>query len=211
MVVRISDIPGKLHIPEEFLAVRFGATAADREDAAGESEFVELIDGKLILHSPVSLRHSEVFGFAHWILKGFVDARRLGTVLTGPFTMDLSADRKFEPDILFVAADHLANLRSDRLLGPADLAIEIASPSTRAYDRGEKRECYRVGGVREYWMIDPIGETVTLDRPAGQEIIQTATGVLKSEVCPGFWLRAEWLLTTSPPPAQQCLREILGA
>jgi len=103
------------------------------------------------------------------------------------------------------------NLTDTRLLGPADLAIEIASPSTAGYDRGEKRECYRVGGVREYWMIDPRERLVLVDRPAGREVLRAADGPVGALLLPGFWLRAEWLWSDPLPAVGACLQEILSS
>lgn len=193
---------------DQFMAVRYGATEQDWEEAADHKRFVELIDGRLIMHSAAGLPHQRLFGFLHVFLATHVERQGLGEVLTGPFTMDLALERKFEPDIIYVTRRTAANLSQDRLLGPADLAVEIASPSTRAYDRGEKRECYRLGRVGEYWIVDPFAKNVTLDRPAGKEIGVYAQGWVSSETCAGFALRAEWLWEEPLPGVDHCLREL---
>jgi len=41
------------------------------------------------------------------------------------------------------------------LIGPPDLVVEIFSPGSVLYDRGDKFDIYQRYGVREYWMIDP--------------------------------------------------------
>ncbi|MEO0563414.1 MAG: Uma2 family endonuclease, partial [Chloroflexota bacterium] len=41
--------------------------------------------------------------------------------------------------------------------GAPDLVIEVLSPSTAARDRGVKFDHYETAGVREYWLIDPMG------------------------------------------------------
>jgi Uma2 family endonuclease len=205
----IELLQSRPQLREESLLVRFGSTPQDWEELSDEKSFVEFVDGRLIVHSPISLTHARVFGFLHPLLRIYVEQHRLGTVLTGPFAMDLSTYRKFEPDILFVNQATAANLREDRLLGPADLAIEIASPSTRGYDRGEKRECYRVGAVREYWMVDPYEKLVVIDRPAGNELGRFGEGRVASELVPGFWIRTEWLWAESPPNVTDCLAELL--
>ena len=164
----------------------------------------------MIMHAAVSLTHDRLFGYLHTLLNTYVQRRALGEVLTGPFTMELALERKFEPDIMFLTVQTAANLTEDRLRGPADLAIEIASPSTRGYDRGAKRECYRVGGVREYWIIDPYDELVIVDRPAGHEAASVANGRVDSELCPGFWLDAAWLWQQPLPTAHESLERILG-
>ena len=40
---------------------------------------------------------------------------------------------------------------------PPDVVLEFASPSTVGKDAGEKKEKYRQLGVREYWLVDPVG------------------------------------------------------
>ena len=40
---------------------------------------------------------------------------------------------------------------------PPDVVLEFASPSTVRKDAGEKKEKYRRMGVREYWLVDPVG------------------------------------------------------
>lgn len=212
MVVRARPIDqetGKLD--DACLLTYYGCTPQDWEQAADDKRFVEFIDGRLIVHSPVSLQHARLFGFLHDLLRAYVRRRRLGEILAGPFAMELALERKFEPDLIFVSTAAQPNLRPDRLLGPADLAIEIASRSTRAYDRGEKREAYRVGGVREYWMIDPIGRVVTLDRPAGTTVAALATGRMHSETCPDFWMEADWFWDDTLPDPDECLAAILAA
>lgn len=45
------------------------------------------------------------------------------------------------------------------------LAVEVASPSTRVYDRAYKLDGYLAMGVRELWLIDPAEFTVTATLP----------------------------------------------
>ena len=40
---------------------------------------------------------------------------------------------------------------------PPDWVLEVASPSTKAKDLGEKRDDYAAMGVPEYWLFDPKG------------------------------------------------------
>ncbi|MEI8095064.1 MAG: Uma2 family endonuclease [Spirochaetales bacterium] len=41
--------------------------------------------------------------------------------------------------------------------GAPDLVVEILSPSTSRKDLHEKYALYERSGVREYWVIDPVG------------------------------------------------------
>lgn len=209
MVIRAGPInPDTGTIDDACLLTYYGCTPGDWEAAAGPRNFVEYIDGKVIVHSPAGLEHQRLFDFLYRLLGDYVELRGLGEVLSGPFTMELALTRKFEPDLMFLTHHCRTHLTDDRLLGPADLAIEIASRSTRGYDRTEKRECYRVGGVREYWMIDPFDRMVVVDRPAGEEAVRTSAGLVRSEACPGFCLRAEWLWENPLPRVGACLDQI---
>jgi len=40
------------------------------------------------------------------------------------------------------------------LAEPPVLAVEVASPRTRVYDRGRKRDVYERFGIRSYWIVD---------------------------------------------------------
>jgi len=44
--------------------------------------------------------------------------------------------------------------------GAPDLVVEILSPSTAGRDRVAKRTLYGKYGVREYWIVDPVGSTI---------------------------------------------------
>jgi Uma2 family endonuclease len=59
-----------------------------------------------------------------------------------------------------------------------DWVCEVASPSTRRLDRGEKLRVYVEQGVRHVWLVEPLDqllEVLELDRGA-YRIVQTATG-----------------------------------
>lgn len=46
--------------------------------------------------------------------------------------------------------------------GAPDWVIEIVSPSSKKMDYVRKPILYREAGVREYWIVDPKRETVTV-------------------------------------------------
>ena len=48
----------------------------------------------------------------------------------------------------------------DAIHGAPDLVVEVLSPTTTNYDRGKKMEAYARAGVKEYWIISPIGRFV---------------------------------------------------
>lgn len=208
MVVKTYEIDSVVN--QDFLHVRYGATPKDWEEMADKTRFVELIEGRLIVHSPVATGHQEIVGFLHFLLRYHLALKQLGKVFLGPFTMDLGFSRKFQPDLFFVGTGRPAQLIEDRLLGPADLAIEVGSRSTQHYDQGEKRDYYAEAEVGEYWIVDPFAEKIFVDRPAGTRVLEVERGILDSTACPGWWIRAEWLWEEELPNPLSCIEEILS-
>jgi len=177
---------------------------------ADEDTLAEWVDGEIIMTSPASLRHQSTSGFLFQLLSIFVETRRLGVVITAPFQMKLAHSGR-EPDLLFVAGDHLHRLRSTYLDGPADLAVEIVSPESVGRDRGDKFTEYEAGGVLEYWLLDPQrrwAEFYHLEGERYRLAFAGAEGSYRSAVLPGFWLRVEWLWQQPLPPVLDVLREL---
>jgi len=96
------------------------------------------VDGKVILTGSSSSRHQQILGFLLTLLAVFAEERMSGKVRSRPFQMKTGAALPGrEPDLLYVAGANLSRLKERYLNGPADLAVEIISPESRARDRGE--------------------------------------------------------------------------
>lgn len=114
-------------------------------DWADEDTLAEWVGGEVIMVSPASTCHQQLAGFLEKAMGLYVDQRSLGQVLSAPFQMKLEHGR--EPDLLFIASEHLDRLRETYLDGPADLVVEIVSPDSIGRDRGDKFYEYAQGGV----------------------------------------------------------------
>ncbi len=163
---------------------------------ADEDTCAEWVNGEVIMHSPASDAHQDISGFLESLLRIFVEARRLGIVRSAPFQMRLARSGR-EPDLLFLAYEHLERRKGTYLDGPADLVIEIMSPESAARDRGEKFFEYTEAGIPEYWLIDPLREQAEFyQMDAGgryRPVLPDAEGIYRSKVLSGFWLRIDWL------------------
>jgi len=121
---------------------------------ADEDTLAEWEDGEVIMSSPASKRHQEISSFLDQLLSIYVEVHDLGAVIPPPFQMKLEHSGR-EPDLLFVAQEHLERLKETHLDGPADLVVEIVSPESAERDRGTKFYEYEKAGIPEYWLIDP--------------------------------------------------------
>lgn len=104
--------------------------------------------------SPASERHQDIVRFLTALLSGYVEFANSGKVYPAPFQMKVGRAGR-EPDVLFVATDHLDRIKQTYLDGPADLVIEVVSPESRGRDRGERFFEYQTAGIPEYWLLDP--------------------------------------------------------
>jgi len=191
--------PGKMTY-EEFLAW------------ADEDTWAEWVNGEVVILTPASNRHQMLVGFLINLLQHFVEAHQQGVVLSAPFQMKIGPDLPGrEPDILFIAREHLDRLKSTYLEGPADLVVEVISRDSRARDRGEKFYEYEQGGVREYWLLDYLRRQAEFYQlwPDGiyRAVPVGADGIYRSAVLDGLWLKVEWLWQEPLPLLLGVLRE----
>ncbi|MEJ7712719.1 MAG: Uma2 family endonuclease [Pyrinomonadaceae bacterium] len=104
-----------------------------------EHMWAEWVDGEVMPLSPASVKHQLLVNFLAASLQHFVEANRLGLVISAPFQMKLEGDLPGrEPDILFIAQDHLDKLQNTYLAGAADIVVEVISPESLVRDRGTK-------------------------------------------------------------------------
>jgi Uma2 family endonuclease len=172
----------------------------------------EWVDGKVIEMPPISSTHNDLGGFFITCVGIWVEAHDLGELKYEPFQMKTGPDLPGRsPDILFVAKKNLSRLKKNYLDGPADMVIEIVSEGSRSVDRSDKYYEYEKGGVREYWLIDPLrkqAEFYRLDRTGIYRLIQIADdGIFRSEVLKGLWLKVAWLWQKPLPSVLAVQRE----
>jgi Uma2 family endonuclease len=184
---------------------------------AGEDTRAEWVDGEVIIHMPPTDLHQVTVGFLYALLLIFVQFFQRGRVRVSPIEMRLSGSRSSrEPDILFVTNEHLDCLTPERLVGPADLVVEIISDDSVQRDRRDKFKEYREAGVREYWIIDPRpnkhrADFFRLTDEGDYELFATEDDErMTSHILPGFWLRPAWLWQTDDPQPFTAFCEMAG-
>jgi Uma2 family endonuclease len=167
---------------------------------ADEDTRAEWANGEVIIHMPPKDIHQVTLGFLYRLLGLFVDLYSLGQIRLAPFEVKLKpTGSSREPDIFFVATPNLARLTADRLVGPADLIIEIVSKESVQRDREDKFKEYAEAEVPEYWIIDPRSgkqraDFYRLNEKGGYQLFATEDDErVESYVLPGFWLRPAWL------------------
>lgn len=196
----------------------FGADPELFEELSTEDFRCEYLNGDVIVHSPATFDHENRSAFLSSLLRMFAAKHNLGLVLSSNIVMQIG-ERRLCPDVSFLAAAHHDRVQDDRVRGPMDLVIEVLSKSTRSYDLGEKRTCYREAAVPEIWFVDLAKRELVIDAlttTGGAEHREYETRVLtrgrwNSLALSGFWINAEWLWLEPLPNDFDCLTQILAS
>ena len=195
-----------------FLVIKPDMSEEDFYRLAGEDSDWEYLNGRIVVHSPASDRHEDLFGFLLTLWRCFLDERGEGVVRGSRFPMRLDPLWSPEPDLLVVRRERQGLLGRQRLEGPADLVLEIVSEHDSHLVYKEKLPRYREAAIPEIWIVDPKRREVLVDRqgPAGREAHTVSKGRLGSAVVPGFWIDVDWLWSEELPTPLQCVNSILG-
>ena len=127
-----------------------------------EDERWELIDGELVMAAAPGEPHQSAQAALGSRVFLFVEQRGLGRVYFSPFDVVLSDTDTVQPDLLFVSNERLDIITPANIQGAPDLVVEIRSLSTARQDWTVKRDLYARHGVREYWLVDPDAEILTV-------------------------------------------------
>jgi Uma2 family endonuclease len=124
----------------------------------------ELYDGEaFVVPSPILLH--QVVTMRLWRILDDYAAIAGGLAVASPIDIVFSDYDVVQPDIVFLTA---FSMRTVSLMKPVrqspDLAVEVLSPSTASNDRGQKMRMFQRYGVPEYWIVDPIAETIEICR-----------------------------------------------
>ncbi len=117
-------------------------------------------------------------------------------MLSSPVDVILSEGNTREivqPDVLFISHKRASIVVEEEIRGAPDLAVEVLSPGTETRDRTYKKHLYGRYGVREYWIIEPVLQTLEVHQSTGSSFdvptIYQATEALNSPLFPGLDIR----------------------
>src|SRR5262249_15309273 len=124
----------------------------------------EIIGGAhFVTASPVR-RHQRILLNLAYLIQTYLADHPVGELILGPFDVVLSDTDVVVPDAVYVSRARSPLITEKNLPAAPDIAIEILSPSTRSRDERLKRDLYERVGVKEYWLVDPMSDTVQVCR-----------------------------------------------
>ena len=150
----------------------------------------ELIDGVLKKMAEPNHEHQQLITVLQWLIRSHLVAAipRLGILLPG-IALALSPSRVAVPDLVYVRAERQHLWQGRIITGAPDLVVEVLSQD-RAKDLIRNRQWYAQAGIPEYWILDPVNDTLTILELSGGGYIERAvlnrTDTLTTSTIPGL-------------------------
>lgn len=173
------------------------ATVGDIEQLEPETR-VQLIDGAICQEPAPTYRHQRIV--VRLVMSiGDYARHNGGEVLCAPVDVELGPHDLYQPDVIYISSERASIITEQRIVGAPDLVIEVVSPSSGYHDLRTKKLVYERTGVREYWIVDPMLETI--DRFVGgaggfdNGTHFAADAEVTSHVLPGLMIVARALFT----------------
>jgi Uma2 family endonuclease len=129
---------------------------------------LELFRGKIFKMSPAPNRmHQKVSSNLHGSFWNVFNSTACN-LYAAPFDVRLVKTKKNDQKVTTVIQPDLCVIcDSDKLddrgcNGAPDLIVEILSPGNSKKEMGIKFDLYEENGVKEYWIVDPIGKSIII-------------------------------------------------
>jgi Uma2 family endonuclease len=131
------------------------------------TRLIEFADKRLEVLPVPTQRHQAIVKYLLLLLNAFLDIRG-GTVFFAPLRLQIREGKFREPDLMAVRDANDPRLQNTYWLG-ADLVIEVVSEDDPQRDTVTKRFDYAEGAIPEYWIVNPLDETITVLKLEGQQ------------------------------------------
>lgn len=128
-----------------------------------EGQRAELIDGELYMMATPNIKHQRLIKEFTYLIEDYIRHNEGACeIFPSPFAVFLNANDEIyvEPDISVICDK--GKLTDKGCEGAPDWIVEIVSPSSKRMDYYIKLFKYRTAGVREYWIVDPDKQRITV-------------------------------------------------
>ncbi|WP_148409111.1 Uma2 family endonuclease [Murimonas intestini] len=152
----------------------------------------ELIDGQFYYQAAPSRIHQKILNAVNNTIYNYIKAKGGSCeVYPSPFAVKLFNDRKtiVEPDISVICDRD--KLTDKGCTGAPDWIIEIISPGNSSHDYIRKLNLYADAGVREYWIVNPIEQTIFvyyLEKDSFKATPYTFQDKIKVKIYDDLWI-----------------------
>lgn len=134
------------------------------------NRLIEFTDG-VIEVLPMPTKYHQAISRVLFLALLAVMQRIGGDVFYAPLRVEIRPGKFREPDLLLVLDKDDPRAQDEYWTG-ADLVVEIVSPDKPTRDTEEKPLDYAEAGIPEYWIVNPLKDTITVLVLDGDEYIE---------------------------------------
>jgi len=124
-----------------------------------DNTLIQLIDGEVVIGMAPNVKHQRIVSKIMYLLMT-IAGHKHGEAFVSPIEVYLDEHNIYEPDVVYLTPESNCIITDKNLRGAPDLVVEVLSPSTAKHDRSTKFQAYQQHGVTEYWIVDPVHETL---------------------------------------------------
>lgn len=124
-----------------------------------DNTLIQLIDGEVVTGMAPNVKHQRIVREIMFMFMTIAKQKN-GEAFDSPTEVYLDEYNIYEPDVLYLTPDSNCAVTEKNLRGAPELVVEVLSPSTAKHDRSAKFQAYQQHAVQEYWIVDPVHETI---------------------------------------------------
>jgi Uma2 family endonuclease len=152
------------------------------------NHLIEFADGLIEVLPMPTQKHQTILRYFFLAFLSFLQDKT-DAVYFSPLRLRVREGKFREPDLLILLNPDDPR-RQDRFWLGADLVLEVVSPDDRRRDLVTKRRDYAAAAIPEYWIANPLNETVMVLRLEGGRYVEhgvfAAGARATSALLPGF-------------------------
>jgi Uma2 family endonuclease len=145
----------------------------------------EVMYGRMFTKAIPNLKHQQVSVRLSARLYKYLDETPKGEILKASCDVYIKEkDAVVQPDIFIIMRENRDIIHEDAIHGVPDVVFEILC-GNREYDRVKKKNFYEDCGVKEYFIVDPLDNNVTmfsLNNQKKYELVYELKGKIASEI-----------------------------
>lgn len=163
----------------------------------------EYIDGIVYMSPSPSTKHQRISSKLLIEFGNFLKGKDC-ELFPAPYDIELKDDKidgsKIVIPDLSIICDK-SGITDARYVGVPSLIVEILSPSNQSHDLVTKLNLYMNSGVEEYWIVNPMLNTITVyvlndEKMYEQHDMKTETGKITSKFLEGFRVDLEYVFSS---------------
>jgi Uma2 family endonuclease len=163
-------------------------------------DLLEYIDGVVYRSPSPSTKHQRVSGRLQLKFGAFLESSSC-EVFNAPYDIELNREdiegsKIVIPDLSIICDKK--GFTESKYIGIPSLIVEILSPSNQSHDLITKLNLYMKYGVKEYWIVNPMLESITVyvlnnEGMYEQFDMKTISGPVSSKFLDGFSIDLEYI------------------